>query len=170
MTYKLSRKYFLTNNDEKQFSFRIPITESGCNRCFIYYLHGKTGFFDITARCIQLHTPESCLKETGFSGLSVIVHRIDIRSATADMQLLDLAQSLHLPVISEDRKILMSASRNGITFYNSLMILNFLLYNKSIGTGKFMVFLKQLTGIARYSEKVLLFGKEITRMILGEMN
>lgn len=33
-----------------------------------------------------------------------------------------------------------------------------------------MVYLKQLTGIARYSEKVLLFGKEITRMILGEMN
>ena len=64
----------------------------------------------------------------------------------------------------------MSASRNGITFYNSLMILNFLLYNKSIDTGKFMVYLKQLTGIARYSEKVLLFGKEITRMILGEMN
>ena len=134
MTYKLSRKYFLTNNDEKQFSFRIPITESGCNRCFIYYLHGKTGFFDITARCIQLHTPESCLKETGFSELSVVVHCIDIRDTTADKQLLDLAQSLHLPVISEDRKILMSASRNGITFYNSLMILNFLLYNKSIDT------------------------------------
>lgn len=129
----------------------------------------KSGFFDIVTRCIELHAPESCLKETGFSDLPIMGYLIDSPDTTADQQLLLLTQSLQLPVVSEDRKVLITASRNDITFYNSLMLLNFLLYNKSIDTEMFSIFLKQLTVFARYSEKVLLFGKEVTRMILEEM-
>ena len=130
----------------------------------------KSGFFDLLTRDIQLHAPESCLKETGFSGLPIIVHQISSSVPTADQQLLILAQSLQLPLVSEDRKVLLKASRNGITFYNSLMMLNFLLYNKSIGKKMFSVFLKQLTAFARYSKEVLLFGNEVTRMILEDMD
>jgi hypothetical protein len=50
------------------------------------------------------------------------------------------------------------------------MMLNFLLYNKSIDTEMFSIYLKRLTAFARYSEEVLLYGKEVTRMILEEMN
>lgn len=129
----------------------------------------KAGFFDPVTRCIQLHAPESCLRETGFSGLPIIGHLIDSPSITADQQLLTLAQSLQLPVVSEDRKVLITASRNGITFYNSLMLLNFLLYKKSVDIEMFYDLLEKLTAFARYSEKVLLFGKEVTRMICEEM-
>jgi hypothetical protein len=130
----------------------------------------KAGFFDLVAHCVQFHAPESCLKETGFSDLPITGHSIDIPGITADQQLLMLAQSLQLPVVSEDRKVLITASRNGITFYNSLMMLNFLLYKKSIEKEMFTFFLKQLTAFARYSEEVFLFGKEVTRIILDEMD
>jgi hypothetical protein len=50
------------------------------------------------------------------------------------------------------------------------MMLNFLLYNKSIGKKMFSAFLKQLTAFARYSKEVLLFGNEVTRMILEDMD
>lgn len=129
----------------------------------------KAGFFNVVTHCIQLHAPESCLKETGYAGLPVITHLVDSHGTTADQQLLTLAQSLQLPLVSEDRKVLINASRNGITFYNSLMMLNFLLYNKSIDKEKFSIFLKQLTAFARYSEEVLQFGKEVTRMIYEKM-
>ncbi len=129
----------------------------------------KSGFFDVVTRNIQLHAPESCLRETGFSDLPVVGHLIDSLGTSADQQLLLLAKNLQLPLVSEDRKVLMSASRNGITYYNSLMMLNFLLYNKSIDTEMFSLFLQQLTLFAHYSEKVLLFGKEVTRMICEQM-
>jgi len=130
----------------------------------------KAGFFDLLTCCIKLHAPESCLKETAFSGLPIIGHLIDSPGTTADKQLVTLAQSLQLPLVSEDRKVLINASRKGIPFYNSLMMLNFLLYNKSIDTEMFSIYLKRLTAFARYSEEVLLYGKEVTRMILEEMN
>ncbi len=130
----------------------------------------KAGFLDVVACCVQLHAPESCLKETGFSGLPITGHSICSHGTTADQQLLTLAQSLQLPVVSEDRKVLITASRNGITFYNSLMMLNLQLYKKSFDTEMFTFFLKQLTAFARYSEEVFLFGKEVTRIILDEMD
>ena len=64
-------------------------------------------------------------------------------------------------MISEDKKILRAMQRAEAPYYNSLMMLNFLLFSQKIDDAGYRRYYSTLQNIARYSETVWKFGRDI---------
>ena len=129
----------------------------------------KAGFLEAASEHIRLHAPLCVVAEAGFADVPVVGHAPDhVQSQDrADQQLLSLGERLQVPVISEDKKILQSASRKGLPYYNALMVLNFLLFKRCIALDAFNSYRNDLLSIARYSESVIAYGEAVTERILA---
>jgi|AntAceMinimDraft_16_1070373.scaffolds.fasta_scaffold55480_1 hypothetical protein len=82
-----------------------------------------------------------------------------------DRHLIDAAEYLQLPIISEDKKILMQAKRIGLSFFNTLMIMNFLIYKKIINQAAYQVSLDLLQDQAYYDKVIFDYGKKVFKRI-----
>jgi hypothetical protein len=71
------------------------------------------------------------------------------------------------PVISEDKKILMHMKREGIPYFNALMMLNFLLLEERLDLEEHSMYFRRLVQFARYSPEVLEYGKMIYTAIVN---
>ena len=111
-------------------------------------------------------TSSAVIRETGFSDLPTIIHDKFTDELNADLQLILLAKSLGVPLISEDKKLLLQASRLNLKYFNALMILNFLLFKKTISINQFHDFRNKLLAVARYGESVIEYGESVTQRIL----
>jgi len=69
------------------------------------------------------------------------------------------------PVISEDKKILMAMKRAGRPFFNSLMMLNFLLYRRRIQNQHYIQYHLALKKFARYSDDIWAYGAAVNAAI-----
>jgi hypothetical protein len=86
-----------------------------------------------------------------------------------DDVLVQTAIDLQAGVLSEDKKVLLTARRQGLCYYNSLMILLALYSRKEISCSICEQRLACLLSFARYSEKVQSYGRELfTRLVQGE--
>ena len=130
----------------------------------------KGGFLDDTARCLILHTSSAVISETGFFDLTIMRHEEPSPACTTDQHLILLAQHLEMPIISEDKKLLLNADRQGMTYYNALMVLNFLLFKKAVDEERFYRLRNALLTVARYSEAVKIYGEAVTRQVLAVTN
>ncbi|HEX3019815.1 MAG TPA: hypothetical protein VHP36_05920 [Chitinispirillaceae bacterium] len=127
----------------------------------------KAGFLHSAIVHIQLHSPITVLDQTGFDLLQITSHDMKpYQQLSADQQLVNLAQNLSIPVISDDKWVLIKARAMGFPFYNSLMILNFLLYKRLVTLEFFDKYLHELITIARYSQTVIQYGSTVTNEIL----
>ena len=79
----------------------------------------------------------------------------------ADRSVVRLALERGVPVLSEDKALLMSADRLGLPYYNSLMIVLALLFQKKLGLDAYHRAYNELVGIARYSPAVLQVGRQV---------
>ena len=79
----------------------------------------------------------------------------------ADQAVIQLAVELHLPVLSEDRKLLMSSRRLGLKYYNTLMILLALLLQQRISCREYEQAYADLRKTARYSPAVWQVGEQV---------
>lgn len=79
----------------------------------------------------------------------------------ADRAVLQLALERGLPVLSEDRQLLMSSHRHGVKYYNTLMILLALLLQKRISPAVYQRAYSSLHKIARYSPAVRQVGEQV---------
>ena len=63
-----------------------------------------------------------------------VVEAVDAARAAVDTDqaLIRAAEAYGLPLVSEDKKILMAARRLGLPYFNTLMIMNFLIFKKAI--------------------------------------
>ena len=138
----------------------------------IVYMN-KAGFFETVCRTLDLITHPEVLRELENPGtkepwvqnvaasitLQDLPAHIDPLSGRADGRLLALASHLHIPLISEDGKLLMKCDRAGVPYYNSLMILLYLFYRGVIDDSKYDRFKRLLLPHARYSQRVLAYEK-----------
>ena len=128
----------------------------------------KAGFLDLAAKAVKLHAPEAVIAETGYRLPRIEEHRFPAdEPMPADEQVLDLARSLKIPVVSEDRKVLLGAKKIGLVYYNALMVLCFLLYKKRMGRETFDGHKRKLLAIARYSAEVIAFGEKIAEQVVA---
>lgn len=127
----------------------------------------KSRFLDIVAMHIEFHAPKAVLIETGFYELQLIDHaNTDVIADTVDQQVVLLGRELQIPIISDDKKVLRKADQLLLPYYNSLMVLNFLLYKDYVTYNQFNNFQQELLKIARYGEQIVSYGRLVTEQIL----
>jgi len=127
----------------------------------IIYMH-NAGFFEELARTVKLYAPQEMMDEAGFDGLPISVVTCHLGMGTsADHALIACALAHRLPVISEDKQVLLSLEREEISYFNSLMILHFLLFRKVIDAETHAAYFHELTRSAWYSNQILEFGKKV---------
>lgn len=117
-------------------------------------------------RWIRLWTVPGVVREFGAAAAECPIHVIDEKNSTdgadsTDDTLCRAAAGCRLPIISEDRQILMRARKSNLPYFNTLMVLNFLLYKKALDLLEYQTAFDRLRTMARYSDKVYEFGGRV---------
>ena len=125
----------------------------------------RADFLDILASSIKLLSIAEILSETGpvSQRIKPLIH--GATSSSNDQKLIACALDLNLPIISEDKKILMAMKRANRPFFNSLMMLNFLLYRRRIQNRQYIQYHQALKKFAHYSNEVWKYGARIKVII-----
>jgi hypothetical protein len=130
----------------------------------------KAGFLEALAAAVELHAPQEILAETGFDDLPVRLAVPSEKAASNDSKLISCALKTRWPVISEDRKILLHMKREGIPYFNALMMLNYLLFTARVDAEEHARRFERLMRHARYGRDVLDFGKSVYAGINSSRN
>ena len=128
----------------------------------------KAGFLAEVAAAITLAAPKEILDETGFETIAVHAIAMNPKAVSNDEKLIGCALALNLPVISDDRKVLLQLARGKIPFFNALMMLNYLLFKGDISFESHSAFFQRLRGFSRYSDQVLAFSKDVYWHIVNQ--
>jgi len=91
-------------------------------------------------------------------------------SVKTDIQIIETARIFQIPVISEDKKILKQAEMLGLYYYNSLMIMNFLIFKGKIDDIVYKMALTRLQAFAHYSPAVFKYGQTVYEQVQSEKN
>ena len=155
-------KKIYINNIFKQFH---KLDKSFIDASSIIYLK-KINLLNCLSDAIKLISIKEILEETGFNNLAIEIYNHDFdNSISNDEKLIRCSIQEKLPVITEDKKVLNLAKNAKIEYYNSLMMLNFLLYKDIINAVQYDSNYNLLIDYAWYSTKVLDFGKIIYKEI-----
>ena len=155
-------KKIYINNIFKQFD---KLDKSFIDASSIIYLK-KINLLNCLSDAIKLISIKEILEETGFNNLAIEIYNHDFdNSISNDEKLIRCSIQEKLPVITEDKKVLNLAKNAKIEYYNSLMMLNFLLYKDIINAVQYDSNYNLLIDYAWYSTKVLDFGKIIYKEI-----
>lgn len=130
----------------------------------IIYIY-KAGFFDELRGSLKLCSLREIIGETGFDGLKIGLIEAP-SSLSNDQKFIACALKKRIPVISEDRKILMRMERENIPYFNALMMLHFLLFKREIDLENHTVYFNRLKRTARYSPSVYKFGQEVYEAVV----
>jgi len=132
----------------------------------VIYLE-KAGCLSALAGTIVLKTVPGVFKETGI--LTEDIGTVDMGEAgndlTTDQKVGRCAENLGCPVISEDRAILHKARRQGMEYFNALVMLHFLLFRGVLDEDWHRIACERLLMVARYSPEVLRIGNEIYNLV-----
>ena len=126
----------------------------------------RAKFLVLLASSIRLFSIQEILTETGpvSKHIKPLIHKKT--SSSNDQKLVSCALDLDLPVISEDKKILKAMKRAGRPFFNSLMMLNFLLYRRRIQNQQYIQYHLALKKFARYSDDIWHYGAAVHTAII----
>ena len=125
----------------------------------------RADFLEILTSSIRLFSIQEILSETGPVSMCIKPLIYNRTASSNDQKLISCALDLDLPIISEDKKILMSMKRANRPFYNSLMMLNFLLYRRRINNQQYIQYHLALTKFARYSDDIWRYGATVQAAI-----
>ena len=122
----------------------------------------KAGYLDALAGTIQLYTIPEVISESKAHPAGVtLIHSSESPSLSVDQKLVACALENKLAMISEDKRILSAMGRAQAPYYNSLMMLNFLLLSQKIDDDGYRRYHCALETIARYSEAVWEYGRHV---------
>lgn len=125
----------------------------------------KCGFLYLLADSLELQTLPAIRTEAGPAADRISLIQPAIDTPTADESLIACALGTGLPLISEDKKILNRMDRENHPYFNSLMMLNYLLFKHCITPDDYQYFLKALHEIAWYGPRIWRFGEKLQEMI-----
>jgi hypothetical protein len=139
------------------------------------YMH-KAGFLEILSRTIRLCSLPEIMAETGYEGLAVThvgrppddLNNDRTDDLTNDQRLVRCALEQGLPLISEDRQLLMQMKREEHPYYNALMMLHFLLFRARVSKAEHARYLEHLLKTAWYGSRVLEKGAFLLEIILAQ--
>ena len=123
-----------------------------------------------TSRIIGLITVSGVTDEFGSSDIFNQLEIIELKEIekNTDRQIIQVAADLRLPVISEDKKILMAAASAGLPFFNTLMIMNFLIYKNEMDLQEYHAALHRLRKEAYYEGFIFDFGNAVYEKIMEQ--
>jgi hypothetical protein len=124
----------------------------------------KSALFEMLAETVELFTTAQVVTETGHFLRSVEV--VEIAADNADDSILELAALRHIPLVSEDRKLLLRAERAGMRYYNALIMLSLLILRGVLSEAESGVSRERLLSVARYSNRVRAFGNDLLGHII----
>lgn len=141
------------------------LTEAALDASSIIYML-KAGFLGLLGHTIQLVTIEAIREETGWSHPQIVVRREPpvpegssggrhLADLPNDERLLRFAEASGVPLVSDDRELLRTASERGLDYYNSLMMLLFLRYRRRIDEEWYEEAYGHLTEEGRYSPAIV---------------
>jgi hypothetical protein len=131
----------------------------------------KAGYLDALAGTIQLYTIPEVISESKAHPAGVtLIHSSESPSLSVDQKLVACALENKLAMISEDKRILSAMGRARAPYYNALMMLNFLLLSQKIDDDGYRHYLGALKNIARYSEPVWEFGRDIYTTVKSKLH
>ncbi|TVQ40122.1 MAG: hypothetical protein EA384_04235 [Spirochaetaceae bacterium] len=129
----------------------------------------KAGILERLAETCTLYTIRPVLVESGYRDAPVQLRPTPAGPAEVDDQLIACAIEVRLPVISEDRALLIKAADAGLAYYNALMMLNLLLLRGSLSPAAYGPHARLLLSAARYSAEVRQYGVAVYREILKRL-
>ena len=125
----------------------------------------KANFLEMLTGTLQLFSIHEILIEVGSISDSITPLAHIEKSLSNDQKLVACALHFGLPVISEDKKILMAMKSARKPYFNSLMMLNFLLYRQMIDNLQYARYHLALKQFARYSDEIWKYGAKINAAI-----
>jgi hypothetical protein len=128
----------------------------------------KAGFFDALQTALPLCTIPEILEEVGIEAGKIEIVQCIQPALTNDGRLVLCAIERQLPLISEDKQILMKMKRAKLPYYNALMMLNWLLFKNIIDQEHYAHHYGALRKIARYSDSIWEYGQRIYTLILSQ--
>jgi hypothetical protein len=121
----------------------------------------KAHFLKRLASTLRLFSIHEILFEAGPVSDNIKALSHTEKTLSNDQKLIACALHFGLPVISEDKKILMAMKNAQRPYFNSLMILNFMLYRKMIDNRQYTQYHLALKQFARYSDEIWKYGAKI---------
>lgn len=134
----------------------------------IYHL--KVGLLGSLAAEVTLISTPQVIAEVGWPRLPVSSLPVDDESVSNDHSLLLLCVREEVPLLSEDKELLEAAGKEGIEYYNTLMMLNYLFLKGRVLAAEYPVYLERLVECSRYSDKVLDYGRQVMEEIRTSFN
>lgn len=131
----------------------------------------KAEILDALAATCTLYTIQPVVEETGYSDAPVLLQPVPATgtAATVDDLLFAAVLKEQLPLISEDRTLLVKAADHGLAYYNALMMLNLLLLRRRLTPAAYSEHARLLQCATRYSAEVQHFGQAVYRQILKQL-
>lgn len=127
----------------------------------IIYMN-KAGFLNKLNQFLELFSLPEIIAETGYEIPEIkLVHYPNSPFKSSDQKLVAVAIAKKLPVISEDKKLLLKIKQESLPYFNALMMLNFLVLKKIIDKNEYFDYLEKLKQIARYNQKVWEYGHDV---------
>ena len=80
-----------------------------------------------------------------------------------------LAVNQSFPIISEDKGILLAAQRHQLEYYNAVMMLEFLIFKKSIDSEKYQSSFDLLKQHCRYSNGIWDYIEQLHYLLSGNV-
>jgi hypothetical protein len=135
----------------------------------IIYL-SKSELLDPLAGLIRLVTVELVVREAGIQSLPVDVvatqqDELD-RSPDADTAILLCALNKGIPLLSEDRKLLMRAEARGVPYYNSIMMIALMVLRGAIDKKDVSDYRDRLVEVAHYGRRVVEYGDDLISYVV----
>lgn len=130
----------------------------------------KVGFLQQLQESLSLYSVPEVLQEAGVPKEGFYLALCREENLSNDRKLLHCALERGLPLISEDKALLMKAKRAGLLYYNSLMMLNFLFFKQTIDSKEYKRYCLSLRRYARYSEDIWSYGEKVYQRIKGALD
>lgn len=130
----------------------------------------KIRILSVAAQTLRLMTVPGVIKEFGsvkeIERIEIVeLNEIQTVKEDTDLHLVETAKHLRLPLISEDKQMLMQAKRSGLPFFNTLMVMNFLAYKNVIDPAMYQDALLLLQDEAYYDAFIFEYGKMVYEKI-----
>ena len=144
----------------------------GLDRCLvdsssIIYM-GKAGFLSVLSSTLDLATIPEVAEEVGneaIEGITIEILPAPGGSASTDRRLVDAAVELAVPILSEDRKLLLEADRRGLDYYNALMMVGLLERRSVLSAEAAEAVVEKLLLVAHYSRRVRSYVRDLQLFI-----
>lgn len=125
----------------------------------------KINCLPLLAKSCKLFTISDVVNEYGENISDIAIIDVPMENGDTDQKLIRICVTDKLTLISEDKKLLLDAQKKNIPYFNSLMMLNFLLLKHKMGRKEYAIMLEKLKTVARYGMDVWGFGAEVNNVI-----